>query len=390
MNEMEIIRQHLDDDVPTLALKDHWFGCYDKKWLLQQIQARQKAKSKLPSLYGNFDFIFPPPLSVEQSSSELTARYKSSLVQGNRLLDLTGGMGIDTMHFAQNFKSVLFVEKQKELALIAEQNFRNLNLPHIKVLNEDSMEYLPHLPIADCIFLDPARRKADKKVFRLEDCEPNILPHLSTLLTKSDTILIKLSPMLDIKQILEKIPTTSSIHLVAVQNEIKELLVLITASKKENVVINCVNIDKNGHQNLRIFPENLRQTAIDYATNPARYIYEPHATILKAGMMNAEAHQWKLQKLHPHSQLFTSNSLQPEFMGRIFEVHSVFGLSKQELRQHLAGISHANITIRNFPIDEKTLRKKLKLKDGGDITLFATTLYNQKHVLILTQLPPSQ
>lgn len=382
MNEAEIIRQHLNDDVYTLSLQKNWFECFDKKWLLQQIQSRQKAKSKLPSWYGNFDLIFPPPLSVEQSSSELTAQYKATLVSGKLLLDLTGGMGIDSSFFAHAFEEVIFIERQAELAEIAQKNFQILRLNNIRVTHGDSINILDNFPAADCIFVDPSRRKGDKKVFLLEECEPNILLEMPALLKKSHHILLKLSPMLDIRSIIEKIPETEAVHVVAVNHEIKELLVLISTKCSGNTDIVCVNIDKNNGQQIHRFDYSRRDQSIPFAEMPMQYLYEPHVTLLKSGLMNEEAKQWDLQKLHPHSQLYTSDVLHSEFFGRIFRIENVFGLSKSELKRGLSDISKANITMRNFPLTESELRKKLKVNDGGDITLFATTLHNQKHVLI--------
>ncbi len=385
MNEKEIIRQHLNDDVYALSLKTHWFEGYDKKWLIRQIQSRQKAKSKLPSWYGNFDLIFPVPLSVEQSSSELTAEYKASLVSGNILLDLTGGMGVDTSCFARHFQTVFFVEKQSELADTAEHNFKMLHLDNIRVIHADSMQYLENLPHADCIFIDPSRRKADQKVFLIEDCEPDILQYMPALMQKASAIILKLSPMLDLKAVMEKLPLISEIHIVAVNHELKELVVMLRAMKSDRVSIFCVNIDKNGTRQVLAFSDAQRNEPVEMAVMPLTYLYEPHATLLKGGLMNAEANRYGLLKLHPHSQLYTSEMPQFQFSGRIFRIQSYFGLSKQELKAELAGITKANITVRNFPIDEKTLRKKLKISDGGHITLFATTLIDGKHVLLKTE-----
>ena len=205
MEEADIIRQHLNDDIYALSAKDGWYGNSDKKWLLQQIQSRQKAKSKLPSWYGNFDLLFPPPLSVEQASSELTASYKASLVAGGTLVDATGGMGVDSSFFARRFQKVVYMEMQPNLVELARHNFGTLGLPNVEArLNPDGS--IGNLPDADCVFLDPSRRDAGRRVFLLEECTPDLLSWWPQLTARYETVLVKLSPMYDITSAVRALP----------------------------------------------------------------------------------------------------------------------------------------------------------------------------------------
>lgn len=382
MEETDIIRQHLNDDIYSLSVKDGWCGDSDKKWLLQQIQSRQKAKSKLPSWYGNFDLLFPPPLSVEQASSELTASYKASLVAGGTLVDATGGMGVDSSFFANRFQRVVYVEMQPALVDLARHNFRALGLSNVEVLfNADGAA--ANLPDGDCVFIDPSRRDAGRKVFLLEECSPNLLQWWPQLIDRYTTVLVKLSPMYDITSAVRALPGLSEIHVVSVAGEVKELLLLANREASTPMVITCADIARNGSVRKSCFPYDSRNDSTDIADTVQHYLYEPAATLMKAGLMNAEAVRYNLQKLHPHSHLYTANHFVPDFFGRVFEVDAVFGMGRADCKAGLQGIEKADITVRNFPITADELRKRLKLTAGGDTTLFATTLA-RKHILIRT------
>lgn len=390
MNEAaEIVRRHLNDDVHTLAAQSHWFEPFDKMMLLRQIQSRQKAKSKLPSWYGNFDLLFPAPLSVEQCSSELTAEYKAGLVSGKLLVDMTGGMGIDSSFFVRRMEKVIFFEQQEALAQIAKSNFNILKISNIKVLCEDSTTQIEQLEKPDWVFLDPARRKEGRKVFLLQDCEPDVLQILPRLWAAgTQNVLLKLSPLFDITQLKRDLPGIRTVHLVAVHNEVKELLAEVQPVPTNNLRIVCVNLESGtepqkwcrkisayGAENQPIEKVN------DNLSEFPGYLYEPHATVMKSGLMDEYAQQFNLRKLQKNSHLYYSENLSENFFGRIFKIESVFGMGKAELKQGLSGLTRANITTRNFPLKEADLRKKLKLANGGDITLIATTLQNNKHVI---------
>ena len=382
MEEADIIRQHLNDDIYALSVKDGWYGDSDKKWLLQQIQSRQKAKSKLPSWYGNFDLLFPPPVSVEQSSSELTADYKASLVAGGTLVDATGGMGVDSSFFARHFQKVVYIEMQPDLVELAHHNFAALGLDNVEVRHNPDGS-IDHLPDGDCVFLDPSRREAGRRVFLLEECSPNLIQWWPRLSEKFGKILVKLSPMYDITSAVRTLPQLAEIHVVAVAGEVKEMLLLSKRENNDTLTVTCADLARDGAVRKATFPYDQRNRSIGYAAEVSRYLYEPAAPLMKAELMNAEAARCGLEKLHPHSHLYTSTALVPDFFGRTFEVEAAFGMGKADLKAGLQGVTNADITIRNFPLREAELRKRLRLGAGGETTLFATTIGN-KHLIIRT------
>ena len=382
MEATDTIRQHLNDDVYALSAKDGWCGDSDKKWLLQQIQSRQKAKSKLPSWYGNFDLLFPPPVSVEQASSELTASYKAALVAGGTLVDATGGMGVDSSFFAHRFQKVVYLEMQPNLVELARHNFEVLGLSNVEVWqNPDGS--IDHLPDGDCVFLDPSRRDAGRRVFLLEECTPDLLNWWLRLRQKFGTILVKLSPMYDITSAVRALDGLAEIHVVAVAGEVKELLLLAKRENTEPLSVTCADLARDGAVRKATFPYDQRNRSIGCAAEVSRYLYEPAAPLMKAELMNAEAARCGLEKLHPHSHLYTAQVLVPDFFGRTFEVEAAFGMGKADLKAGLQGVTSADITVRNFPLREAELRKRLRLGAGGETTLFATTL-GKKHLLIRT------
>ncbi len=382
MEETDIIRQHLNDDVYALSAKDGWYGDSDKKWLLQQIQSRQKAKSKLPSWYGNFDLLFPPPVSVEQASSELTASYKAALVEGGTLVDATGGMGVDSSFFARHFQQVVYLEMQSNLVELARRNFAALELSNVEArLNPDGS--IDNLPDGDCVFLDPSRREAGRRVFLIEDCSPDLIDWWPQLTARYATVLVKLSPMYDITSAVRALAGIAEIHVVAVAGEVKELLLLANRETTAPLTVTCADLARDGAVRKATFPYDQRNRSIGCVAEVGRYLYEPAAPLLKAELMNAEAARCGLGKLHPHSHLYTASALVPDFFGRSFEVEAAFGMGKADLKAGLQGLTNADITVRNFPIGEAELRKRLRLGAGGGTTLFATTLGN-KHILIRT------
>jgi hypothetical protein len=382
VEETDIIRQHLNDDVYALSAKDGWYGDSDKKWLLQQIQSRQKAKSKLPSWYGNFDLLFPPPVSVEQASSELTASYKAALVEGGTLVDATGGMGVDSSFFARHFQQVVYLEMQSNLVELARRNFAALELSNVEArLNPDGS--IDNLPDGDCVFLDPSRREAGRRVFLIEDCSPDLIDWWPQLTARYATVLVKLSPMYDITSAVRALAGIAEIHVVAVAGEVKELLLLANRETTAPLTVTCADLARDGAVRKATFPYDQRNRSIGCVAEVGRYLYEPAAPLLKAELMNAEAARCGLGKLHPHSHLYTASALVPDFFGRSFEVEAAFGMGKADLKAGLQGLTNADITVRNFPIGEAELRKRLRLGAGGGTTLFATTLGN-KHILIRT------
>ena len=387
MNATELfIQEHRFDDVKKLAFAP----CppdVDLAFALSQIAGRQSIKNKIPSWYEIDNIIYPKHLSIEQCSSEATAKYKASLIHGESLADLTGGFGVDCAFLAQHFQSVFYVEHQEYLCEIAKKNFETLGLNHIELIATGSTGYLNKMQKVDCIYIDPARRSSSgEKTVTIQDCEPNIIPIKEKLISKADNIMIKLSPMLDISLALQSLPETSEIHVVSVNGECKELLFILKGSQEKTPVISCVNIQKDGTMQQFCFSKEEEQNStIEYASNLNDYIYEPNSSIMKAGAYKSIARKYKLRKFHPDSHLYTSSECVESFPGRVFKVISTFSLNKKEVKENLHGIKQANISIRNFPGSVDELRKKLKLKDGGDIYLFATTLFNGKRMMILSQ-----
>ena len=369
------------------------------------IQARQEvgqkiAAEKLPSWAACPTIQYPARLSMEQCSSEWTARYKSQLIKGETLVDLTGGLGVDCCFLSESFTHTTYVEQQPELCQLATHNFASLG-KHIHVVNAQCEDYLENMQPADVIFIDPARRdNKGGKVVLLADCTPNLLDMGNKLLQKCQTLLVKLSPMIDIDSVIKAFPTTQEVHIVAVNNECKEVLVrvkgdlIVEKGERRISVQGEGNIKENGTEgkepnmvcaNLPIEDQPFVFTRRDEATcevtysQPLSYLYEPNAAILKAGAFKQVAQQMGVHKLHPNSHLYTSDTLVSHFPGRIFTIDRITKVQKKEIND----IEKANVSIRNFPGSVADLRKKLKLKDGGDTYIFATTLHDNSKALIV-------
>ncbi|MDR2621660.1 MAG: class I SAM-dependent methyltransferase [Dysgonamonadaceae bacterium] len=377
------IEAHRNDDVRKLAFqfRSQENPEVDIHFALTQIENRRLAAAKIPSWERHDGLIFPSRLALEQCSSEDTARYKAALLSGDTFADLTGGFGVDFAFIAPNFKKSFYVERQKDLCEMARHNWNVLGLITASVENADSVEYLKRMSPVDVIFIDPARRSAlGKKTVAIENAEPNLLEIQDLLLEKASTVLIKLSPMLDIAQSLDKLKHVAEVHVVGVNNECKELLFLLKRQQTHEPQIHCVNPDKDEKISFR-YPEE-KACSIGYASGIAAYLYEPHVTLLKAGFFKSLAQIYRVQKLHPHSHLYTSQELVENFPGRIFKVDSYSSLNKKDLKNFLLNITKANLTVRNFPTGVDELEKKLRITAGGDVFLFATTLADGKRVLV--------
>ena len=348
--------------------------------------ARQKAKHKLPSWFANENVIFPPPLSVEQASSEITANYKADVFLRNfgntSCIDLTGGMGLDSWALSKVFDSVIYIEQNTDLALVAKYNFEILEQNNIEVVNENSVLFT-HSIIQSFspYYLDPHRRdNAKNKVFKIEDCEPNLL-EIKHLLPN---FMVKFSPMLDIKLAIEQIQNISEVHIVALENEVKELL-FVSNSKKisifDKINIHCINFtSNNGIQAFEFNYKDEEKNIVKYS-QPNTYIYEPNAAILKAGAFKSVSAQYDLAKLAPNSHLYTSDKWLKNFVGRSFICESVCKFDKKEVLSKLP-TPKANISTRNFPMKPEEIKKKLGLQDGGEYYLFATE-NNEKQKIVL-------
>lgn len=378
----EFIREHRNEDVRALALQGARYKEVDMRTALTQIEGWQLAKEKLPTWAITDGILYPVRISMEQCSSEATALYKASLAAGELFADLTGGFGIDCSYIARKFKKAIYIERNSELCDIARHNFSLLGLEHIEIVNGNSEEVIASLPHCNWIYADPARRSTSGgKVVALSDCEPDITTLEELLLEKGERAMIKCSPMLDITAACRQLKHVTEVHVVATGNECKELLfILERGDEAREIVGKCVNIH-NGSTDIFSFVYG-KGGSIEYAGKIMKYLYEPNVAIQKAGCHSALAQRYDIEKLHPNSQLYTSERLIPDFPGRIFEVESATGYSKGEIKVLLNGIDKANLTVRNFPESVERLRKRLKIAEGGRIYLFATTLNNGSRVLV--------
>lgn len=376
----QYIQEQLHSDINTLAFKKSPFSTVEMSELLTQIESKQKSKDKLPTWYLGQNILFPKKLSIEQTSSEECAKYKASLIQGNSLIDLTGGFGIDCYYFAKHIKEVQHCEMQEDLSEIVAHNYTALGIDNINCHCGDSLVYLKQVNKQwDYIYVDPARRnQAKEKVFFLSDCTPNVPEHLTDLFTFTNTILIKTSPLLDLHAGISELQHVKAIHIVALNNDVKELLWILEKGYEGEIDLVAVNLIKDEPQ---LFHTTLSDQASATFHTPQQYLYEPNSAILKTGRFDAVSQQYKINKLHPHSQLYTSEEL-INFPGRSFVIEEIIPFNKQNAKAHLSNIK-ANITVRNFPLKVEEIRKKWKIKDGGDKYIFFTTnLKNEKIIII--------
>jgi len=376
------INDHLIDDIPKLALGGPYFDTIDTKIILEQIISKKKCQKKLPSWFNTASILYPPKLHIEQTSSEITAAFKSSLVNGSSLVDLTGGFGVDALYFARVVDKVTHCEINTELSAMVQHNFTLLKQPNISCLAVNGLKYLETLDVkTDIIYLDPARRSdTQKRVFRLEDCTPNILDHMDVLVDKAHRVMIKTAPLLDISLGIKQLRFVSSVYVVAVNNEVKELLWLLDPNYSDHPKIHAVNLSESGNwQQLTDWPIAKDAPSICPIQN---YLYEPLACVLKAGIHDHIALELGLDKLHPHTHLYTSKQLL-SFPGHSFKVEQITTYNKKGFES--LKINSANVKLRNAPDSAETLRKKFKFKDGGDCYLFFTTDQTGKGCIIKTR-----
>ena len=383
MTNEAFIEQNKDADIRNLALSKIPAGI-DLHFCLQQIEGLQIAQKKLPAWAKTEGILFPPKVSLEQCSSEQTALYKQQLVERllpmkrAKMADLTGGFGIDFSYLAKLFDEANYVERDKHLCEIAQHNFPLLGLQQAKVHCSTSEDYLDGMGHFNIIYLDPSRRDAvGRKVVALNDCSPNVEAIHDELLAHAPIVLVKLSPMLDIQDTLRRLPNVGEVHVVSVDGECKEVL-LVLCREKQVATVHCVNLSAQE----QTFSTTIQNTEPVIATHLERYLYEPNASILKAGVQNSLCQKYDVRKLHSFSHLFISSHFIEDFPGRSFEIEDACSFAKKDLKRMLADITQCNLTVRNFPATVAELRKRLKLREGGDIYLFATTLADGSHALI--------
>ena len=378
------INSHLNDDITKILLKGEDVHGVKTKAIVEQIEAKLKSKHKLPTWFNTDNIYFPNKLNIEQTSSEITAKYKSELISGHQIIDITGGFGIDCHYFSKQFSKVIHCEINSELSAIVAHNSILLQTNNIKHVSNDGIEFLKNNDSSfDWIYIDPSRRHNQKgKVFFLEDCLPNVPENLDFLFSKSEQLMVKTSPLLDISIGLKELRHVVSIHVVAVRNEVKELLWILKKGYSRTIKITAANISskEEGFFNFDLEDE---QYAIPTFSEPLKFLYEPNAAIYKSGAYKLVSSKLSVHKLHKNSHLYTSNELRA-FPGRRFEIDKTIAYNKQLLKKEQ--FTKANISTRNFPETVQNIRKKLRIKDGGNTFLFFTTNFqNEKIVLVCTK-----
>lgn len=385
-NEVQhYINRNIGISLSKLALQKNPYPAIDWKEILNQIEAKTKAKDKLPTWFNTEKIIYPTKVSIEQTSSEKTALYKSKLISGQKLIDLTGGFGVDAFYFSKQFSTVIHCEHNRQLSEMVLHNYNRLKTKNITCISGKSEEILSHLNDQfDWIYIDPSRRNDSKgKVFMLRDCEPNVPDSLDFYFRYAHRILIKTAPLLDLTAGLKEVKYVAVIHIVALENEVKELLWEIHHGFKGSPIIKTVNLAR---QKTEEFEFNTDKSTVQ--TNygePEKYLFEPNAAIMKSGGFDYVGQQFHLKKLHPHSHLYTAME-KIDFCGRVFEIRDVIPYQKTAMKVHLEN-QKANITTRNFPETVEAIRKKWKIKDGGNLyTFFTTDLKNNKIVLLCNKI----
>ena len=427
---IDFIRQHQEDDVRLLAFLGSKYPEVDMPFALDQIRGRKMARTKLPRWAGIEDIIYPPHISMEQCSSETTAMYKAELaarllnIQSRKtpnpeneenskicefptesavgskfaknegtcdfheeidFVDLTGGFGVDFSYIAARLGvKAMYVERQAHLCEAAKENFERLGVENAEVKNGDGVEVLHSLSHLSLLFIDPARRDdAGNKVVSLQDCTPDVTQLQDEMLEKANFIIIKLSPMLDWHRAVSELKHVREVHIVSTGNECKELLLVLSSKSEENASLKvyCVNDNQ-----VMSYPED-DDSVVSIASDASSiaYLYEPNASLMKAGCFGVISSQYGAKMLAKNSHLFVSQEPISDFPGRSFRIKAVSSFNKKELKRHLSGITKANIATRNFPLSVAELRKRLKLKDGGETYIFATTLSDESHVLMITE-----
>ena len=379
----DYISKNLSTDVFEIILKKQIFPKVTNKEIAEQISAKVKSKKKLPTYFNTPNIYFPNKVNIEQTSSEKTAEFKSKIVTGNTMIDATGGFGVDSLYFSKEFKKTIYIEENKELFEIVKANSNKLGLNNIKHLNDDGIEYTKNINTEiDLLYIDPSRRnKENKKVHFLSDCTPLIDYNLIKSLQNFKTILIKCSPIIDLKKTIKDLKVVSEIYIVGINNEVKEVLFSLNKQSNNDIKIKCIDLI-NRDLDFEFNINDIDNKKNDDNSEVLNYLYEPNSMILKSGAFGLICDRYDVKKLNTNSHLYTCKKL-IDFPGRVFEVDSVVNYSKRNLKD--LNISKANITTRNFPMDVKDIRKKSKILDGGKDYLFFTTNHTNEQIIIKTK-----
>ena len=376
----DYISTNLNADVNQIALAKSPFEDITAAELATQITAKKKSEKKLPTWFNTQGIYYPPVLSIEQTSSEITAKYKSKLAKGNTLIDITGGFGIDSYYFSKKVKAVTHCEINPELSAIAKHNARALHIANIEFKAEDGIAHLQTSDASfDTIYVDPARRAEKGKVFMLKDCTPDIASNLDALLEKSSRIIVKTAPLLDISAGLSELKQVSEIHIVSLKNECKELLWIIDKDYNGYTKIIAVTLN-NGIEKDFSFYRSVSNGSIQFIDdlNTGDYLYEPDAALLKSGAFNLIGTTYDLLKLHPQTQLFSSAMVNKNFPGRIFKIEAVLTTAALKKQGNLTG----NVIVRNYPAKPEDLVKKYKIKADQNQFLIFTKVGSGENIVV--------
>ncbi|MDX9705535.1 MAG: RsmD family RNA methyltransferase [Weeksellaceae bacterium] len=371
------LNENATTDFRVISLQKSKFKGIHPSELAEQLKGKQIAKSKFPLLYETPNIFYPPSLNLEQSSSQITAFYKSNLISAKSMIDLTAGMGIDAYFFAQKVKKIVAIEQNKELVEICQHNYKTLNQSNLTYIHQNFSEFFKENPTEkwDLIYLDPARRKNAKKKFLLEDLEPNILNWMNIFFEKSPQVMIKLSPLMDIYKVITQIPFIQEIHLIAVKNEMKEMLLICRKTENQNPLIKAVNLETE-QKSCELYFEEESSAKADYSIVKS-YLYEPNSALMKSGAFKWIAQKFHLFKLEINTHLYTSNELKSDFPGKIYEVKEELKNEKQSLKN---GKFH--VVAKNYPLKTEEIRKKYHLKEGeGQSLFFIKTQKGLQHFL---------
>lgn len=394
---LSYIKEHQTDDPRRLALQSRP-SAVDMPYALEQIAGWQAARQKLPAWAATDGVVYPPHLSMEQCSSEPTAEYKrmvaERLVRGcaDTLVDITGGFGVDFSYMARPFRRAVYVERQERLCDAARHNMPLLGLPDAEIVCGDGVDYLHSLECVSMIFADPARRDSNGgKIFAISDCTPDVAAIGAELVDKADVVMIKLSPMLDWHKAVAEMRYVAEVHVVSVKNECKELLLVLRKTAADTPLrlfcVDCTAADNASGYAVDEFLHDGTNSSFPAPSymmpEEGMYLYEPNASMMKAGCFSQLAARHGVQQLEQNSHLFLSPEPLADFHGRGFIIKRLSSMNKKELRRTLAGIVKANLAVRNFPLSVAELRKRLKLKEGGTDYLFATTLCDGSHAVIV-------
>jgi hypothetical protein len=376
------INKNIGSNIHELILKGIPFKGVDIKDLIEQIEAKKKCETKLITWFKTPYIYYPNKLNIEQTSSETTAHIKSKLISGKSILDLTGGFGVDSYFFSKQFQSVIHCEMNPKLAQIAAHNFNVMGAKNITTHTKDGIEFLKSCSDTfDWLYVDPSRRDAQKhKKFLIDDCSPNVTTHQDLFFKHANNILIKLSPMLDISVGVLALKHVKSIYIVAIKNEVKELLFHQEKDFEDRPTIHTINSHPKGDE---LFSFELSQEgyAIANFSAPKTYLYEPNAAVMKSGAFQLISQQFGLDKLDLNTHLYTSDDRIPNFPGKVYEISETFPYQKKSLKKKVNGLK-ANVKTRNFSEKVETLKSNFKLTDGGDLYLFFTTSNGKKIAII--------